>query len=188
MSSQDLSQLSMLDLFRMEVDSQSQTLTAGLLALERDPVAADRLESCMRAAHSLKGAARIVGLSAGVSVTHAMEDCFVAAQQGRIALQQGHIDELLRGVDLLQQMARTPEKDMGRWETQRPAEVGEFLDGLSRVAVSQAPAGSASADTERPPDEGLLVTLRGEGTGDAGQGGVLRVTAENLNRLLGLAG
>jgi len=147
MSSQDLSQLSMLDLFRMEVDSQSQALTAGLLALERDPIAADHLERCMRAAHSLKGAARIVGLTAGVSVTHAMEDCFVAAQQGRLALQQGHIDELLRGVDLLQRMARTAEKDMGRWETQRPAEVGEFLDGLSRVAVTQAPAGSAPANT-----------------------------------------
>jgi two-component system sensor histidine kinase and response regulator WspE len=37
MSLQDLSQLSMLDLFRMEVDSESQALTAGLLALERDP-------------------------------------------------------------------------------------------------------------------------------------------------------
>jgi two-component system sensor histidine kinase and response regulator WspE len=191
MSPQDLSQVSMLDLFRMEVDSQSQALTAGLLALERDPAAADQLECCMRAAHSLKGAARIVGLSAGVSITHAMEDCFVAAQQGRIVLLQAHIDELLRGVDLLQQMARTAEKDMGRWEAQKLAEVRAFLDALGRVGVSQAPTGEvgpAQAGTERPQDEGLPVTLRGEETGDAGQGGVLRVTAENLNRLLGLAG
>ena len=36
----------------------------------------------MRAAHSLKGAARIVGLDVGVRVAHAMEDCFVAAQRG----------------------------------------------------------------------------------------------------------
>jgi two-component system, chemotaxis family, sensor histidine kinase and response regulator WspE len=201
MSLQDLSQLSMLDLFRMEVDSESQTLTAGLLALERDPKAADQLERCMRAAHSLKGAARIVGLSAGVSVTHAMEERFVAAQQGRIALQQGHIDELLRGVDLLQQMARTAEKDMDRWETQKLAEVSAFLDALSLVEVSQPPTrevGPAQAHPARPhearpheakpQDEGLPVTLRGEESGEAGQGGVLRVTAENLNRLLGLAG
>jgi two-component system, chemotaxis family, sensor histidine kinase and response regulator WspE len=201
MSLQDLSQLSMLDLFRMEVDSESQALTAGLLALERDPKAADQLERCMRAAHSLKGAARIVGLSAGVSVTHAMEDCFVAAQQGRIALQQGHIDELLRGVDLLQQMARTAEKDMDRWEAQKLAEVGAFVDALSLVEVSQPPTrevGPEPAHPEpphparpheaKPQDEGLPVTLRGEESGDAGQSGVLRVTAENLNRLLGLAG
>ena len=82
MSLQDLSQLSMLDLFRMEVDSESQALTAGLLALERDPKAADQLERCMRAAHSLKGAARIVGLTPGVEVAHALEECFVAAQRG----------------------------------------------------------------------------------------------------------
>ena len=37
----------------------------------------------MRAAHSLKGAARIVGLDAAVRVAHAMEDCLVAAQKGR---------------------------------------------------------------------------------------------------------
>jgi two-component system, chemotaxis family, sensor histidine kinase and response regulator WspE len=196
MSLQDLSQLSMLDLFRMEVESESQGLTAGLLALERDPTAADQLERCMRAAHSLKGAARMVGLSAGVSITHAMEDCFVAAQQGRIALQQEHIDELLRGVDLLQQMARTAEKDMDRWELQKLGEVGAFLDALSLVEVSRAPArevGPVRADPARPQEprpqeEGLPVALRGEESGEAGQGGVLRVTAENLNRLLGLAG
>jgi two-component system sensor histidine kinase and response regulator WspE len=191
MSTQDLSQISMLDLFRMEVDSQAQSLTAGLLALERDPKAADHLECCMRAAHSLKGAARIVGLSAGVSITHAMEDCFVAAQQGLLVLQQEHIDELLRGVDLLQQMARTAEKDMGRWEAQKLAQVGAFVDALSRVAVSRPPTGeigAARADTARPRDDGRPVTLGGEETLDAGQGAVLKVTAENLNRLLGLAG
>ncbi len=194
MSPEDLSQRSMLDLFRMEVEAQAQVLTLGLLALERDPVAADQLERCMRAAHSLKGAARIIGLSAGVSVTHAMEDSFVAAQQGRITLQQGHIDELLRGVDLLQQMARTAEQDMGRWETQKLGEVEAFLDALNRVVASPAVArefSPAQGNTDRPrgpQDEGHPETLRAEETGEGAQGRVLRVTAENLNRLLGLAG
>jgi two-component system sensor histidine kinase and response regulator WspE len=170
----------MLDLFRLEVDGQAQSLTAGLLALERDPVAADQLERCMRAAHSLKGAALIVGVSAGVSVTHAMEECFVAAQQGRIALHQGHIDELLRGVDLLQQMARTQEQDMGRWETPKLAAVEAFLDALHRVAASSADA--------RPVGSAILPTDPPRASPDAAQTEVLRVTAENLNRLLGLAG
>ena len=43
----------------------------------------------MRAAHSLKGAARIVDIDAGVALAHAMEDFLVAAQEGRIALDQG---------------------------------------------------------------------------------------------------
>jgi len=194
MNAQDLSHSSMLDLFRMEVDSQAQSLTEGLLALERDPVAAEQLERCMRAAHSLKGAALIVGVGAGVSVTHAMEDCFVGAQQGRIALHQGHIDELLRGVDLLQQMARTGEQEMGRWETQQLSEVERFLDALNRVAASPAvgrEVGTAPVQNVRPrvpQDEGLPAAVVIGERGEAAQGEVLKVTAENLNRLLGLAG
>ena len=64
----DLSQFSMLALFRVEAETQTLVLTSGLLALERDPHLADQLEACMRAAHSLKGAARIVGLGVGVRV------------------------------------------------------------------------------------------------------------------------
>jgi two-component system sensor histidine kinase and response regulator WspE len=194
MNPQDLSESSMLDLFRMEVEAQAQVLTLGLLTLERDPVGADQLERCMRAAHSLKGAARIVGLNAGVSVTHAMEDCFVAAQQGRITLHQGHIDELLRGVDLLQQMARTPEEDMPQWEARRLQEVEAFLDALNHVAENPAavrefsPAQGNTDKPRGPQHEGHPETLLGEETGEGAQGRVLRVTAENLNRLLGLAG
>jgi two-component system sensor histidine kinase and response regulator WspE len=109
MSTEDLSSFSMLELFRVETESQAQVLTAGLLALESAPDAPDHLEACMRAAHSLKGAARIVGLDVGVSVAHAMEDCFVAAQQGRLTLRQAQIDLLLLGVDLLTRIALTPE-------------------------------------------------------------------------------
>jgi two-component system, chemotaxis family, sensor histidine kinase and response regulator WspE len=194
MSSLDLTQSSMLDLFRMEAEGQAQALTLGLLALERDPKAADQLERCMRAAHSLKGAARIVGLSAGVSVTHAMEDCFVAAQQGLLTLQQGHIDELLRGVDLLQQMSRTTEPDMNRWEAQRRGQVQAFLDGMNHVIASPAVARESSAEalnTEEPRgprDEGHAEAVFGSELDEGAEARVLKVTAENLNRLLGLAG
>jgi two-component system sensor histidine kinase and response regulator WspE len=194
MSAQDLTQVSMLDLFRMEVDSQAQTLTVGLLALERDPAAADELERCMRAAHSLKGAASIVGLRAGVRITHAMEDCFVAAQHGRTVLRQEHIDELLHGVDLLQQMARTADQDIDRWEAQKLADVAAFLEALNRAVVSPAAARQAApppanaGTSQRPQDESSFPTLSGEETKEEGQTQVLRVTAANLNRLLGLAG
>ena len=70
MSGEDLSDLSMLELFRAELAAQSQAFTTGLLALERDPTAAVHLEACMRAAHSLKGAARIIDLTPAVQVAH----------------------------------------------------------------------------------------------------------------------
>src|SRR6187455_2025848 len=102
---------SMLELYLIEANEQTQVLTTRLLALERDPTAKDHLEACMRAAHSLKGAARIVDLPAGVSVAHAMEDCFVAAQEGRIVLLHAQIDRLLAATDLLSRVAQTPDTD-----------------------------------------------------------------------------
>jgi len=97
----DLSRRSLLDLFREEAQTQTRVLSDGLLALEHAPTDASQLEACMRAAHSLKGAARIVGLQDGVDIAHLMEECFVAAQRGALILSAAHIDELLRGVDLL---------------------------------------------------------------------------------------
>ena len=58
MTPEQMRDASLLELFSLEAEAQTQVLSAGLLALERDPTQADQLESCMRAAHSLKGAAR----------------------------------------------------------------------------------------------------------------------------------
>ncbi|ANB74470.1 hybrid sensor histidine kinase/response regulator [Paraburkholderia phytofirmans OLGA172] len=92
---------SLIDLFREEARTQARVLNDGLLTLDRAPRDAAALEACMRAAHSLKGAARIVGVQVGVELAHAMEDCFVAAQEGRASLDAAWIDELLRGVDIV---------------------------------------------------------------------------------------
>lgn len=105
MTDEDFSQVSMLSLFQAELETQSQALTSGLLALERNPVAADALEACMRAAHSLKGAARIIDLMPAVKVANAMEDCLVAAQRGHLRVGREHIDALLQGCDLLKLIA-----------------------------------------------------------------------------------
>ncbi|MBN3793234.1 Hpt domain-containing protein, partial [Burkholderia sp. Ac-20353] len=97
----DLTRLSLLDLFRDEAHTQTQALASGLLTLEHAPGDAAALEACMRAAHSLKGAARIIDLQDGVDVAHVLEECFVAAQRGELTLTAAHIDALLHGVDLL---------------------------------------------------------------------------------------
>jgi two-component system sensor histidine kinase and response regulator WspE len=102
---QDLSGFSMLDLFRMEARQQARVLTDGLLLLERGGASPALLESMMRAAHSLKGAAAIVGQDAVVRLAHAIEDVFVAAQQGRLAIDGAGADTLLDGVDLMLHLA-----------------------------------------------------------------------------------
>ena len=131
MSTPNLSDMSMMELFRLDAEGQIQSLTSGLLTLERDPAAPADLEACMRAAHSLKGAARIVALEVGVRVAHAMEDAFVSAQRGTIRLNQSYIDVLLQGVDLLNRIANTSEADIPQWAGVRLPEVEGFLSALT---------------------------------------------------------
>jgi two-component system sensor histidine kinase and response regulator WspE len=85
MTPEQMRDASLLELFSLEAEAQTQVLSAGLLALERNPTQADQLESHARGALA-QGAARIVGVDAGVSVAHVMEDCLVSAQEGRLLL------------------------------------------------------------------------------------------------------
>ncbi|MFW5500472.1 MAG: response regulator [Maridesulfovibrio sp.] len=100
-----LADLSMLDLFRMEAESHSQALNAGLLELEKDQ-APDKVEPLMRAAHSMKGAARIVGLTDAVALAHAMEDLLVSCQKGETVLDSGQIDLLLAATDIYRDVSQ----------------------------------------------------------------------------------
>ncbi len=68
----------LIDLFRSEVETHSDALNAALLDLERHPGDTSRVDEMMRAAHSIKGAARIVGIDPAVKVAHTLEDGFVA--------------------------------------------------------------------------------------------------------------
>ena len=184
---------SLLELFSLEAEAQVQVLSAGLLALERDPTQADYLESCMRAAHSLKGAARIVGVNAGVSVAHVMEDCLVSAQERRLVLSAEHIDALLQGTDLLTRIA-TPGNSVGAPDID--AYVG-LMGRLLDPNAPQAPAvASPSVETpveplrvELPEVEPPTATEPAPKRKRVTEGGerVLRVTAERLNSLLDLS-
>ncbi|WP_343206099.1 hybrid sensor histidine kinase/response regulator [Rhodanobacter sp. MP7CTX1] len=166
----------------METEGQGQVLTDGLLALERAPTSAVDLEACMRAAHSLKGAARIVGLVAAVVVAHAMEDCLVEAQLGRLTLRHGVIDVLLRGVDLIGRIADTPAEDGERWTQAASPEAEAF-----RAALASALASNTDTEGSTAPRASLPADAAGV-AGDEIAERVLRVTASNLNRMLALAG
>lgn len=66
---------SMLELFVSELEAQTRTFEEGLLALE-GKVNTTAFEKLMRAAHSIKGAARIIGLNQIIELSHKIEDIF----------------------------------------------------------------------------------------------------------------
>ncbi|WP_223595288.1 hybrid sensor histidine kinase/response regulator [Pseudomonas sp. A-R-19] len=196
MTPEQMRDASLLELFSLEAEAQTQVLSAGLLALERDPTLADQLESCMRAAHSLKGAARIVGVDAGVNVAHVMEDCLVSAQEGRLLLRPGHIDALLQGTDLLMRIAtpgNNPEAaDIEAYE----ALMARLLDPAAPLIAPaapvmaelqlEAPASKVEAPVPVVEPTPTAVPRKTKRTTENGER-VLRVTAERLNSLLDLS-
>ncbi|PAW80441.1 MAG: hybrid sensor histidine kinase/response regulator [Pedosphaera sp. Tous-C6FEB] len=170
----DLSSFSMLDLFKAETETQQTVLNSGLLALEKGATP-ELLESLMRAAHSLKGAARIVGLDVAVRVAHAMEDAFVAVQKSPVPLAEKPVaglldradlspkfrgqtafttllvDMMLAGVDLLDRIAHTPEAEMPQWSGPRAPEIEEFLANVAVLMEVHAQAEKFALAGTTPP-------------------------------------
>ncbi|VVO93824.1 Sensor histidine kinase RcsC [Pseudomonas fluorescens] len=202
MTPEQMRDASLLELFSLEAEAQTQVLSAGLLALERDPTQADHLESCMRAAHSLKGAARIVGVDAGVSVAHVMEDCLVSAQEGHLYLGPEHIDALLQGTDLLVRIA-TPDNNPVPADIEAyVALMARLLDPLALAVPISTPTAPLMAEdllqtpravlpmpmleVEPQPDASVEPAAKARRSTENGER-VLRVTAERLNSLLDLS-
>lgn len=186
----------LLDLFREEAETNALALEAGLVALDLGRATKEILEPLMRAAHSLKGAARIVGLQEAVVLAHAMEDVFVAAQRGRLTLEPAQVDRLLAGVDVFARLASVdPETIPARltaMAAQTAALVAEYGSFTSAPAPEAAPpaaprpdpppsaAGSAAAAPAPVPPPPAETSATREGNVVVGTG--------TLDRLTGLAG
>jgi len=73
-------------LFKIESEERLQHLDDGLLRLEKTPSDQSLLEDLFREAHSLKGAARMLGLAEIQTLAHQLEDALGAARKGEAML------------------------------------------------------------------------------------------------------
>ena len=209
---EDLSGFSMLELFRLEAESQTAILSAGVLAVEEFERSPETIESMMRAAHSLKGAARIVGLDPAVRVAHAMEDCFVAAGKGTFRVRPEHVDLLLASIDFLSSIAKaddaiSPKSDWPRTADALVAELGALLTApasqatppVAPPAANTEPAATEEIAAPEPPARQPAAPEEASASHAPAPAAsaaraveqadrVVRVSADSLTRLVGLAG
>jgi two-component system sensor histidine kinase and response regulator WspE len=135
----------LLELFRSELETHAVTLSEGLLALEAAPGSPANFESLLRAAHSIKGAARVVGVELATRLAHAMEDRFVALRERQEIVQADEVDVHLRAVDLLNQLASSTGsvETLSVWhDAHGPA--AETLIAELAALVAQGPRPSAA--------------------------------------------
>ncbi len=181
--------ISLLDLFKLEAESHCAALSDGLLALEKAPADRSIVEPLMRAAHSIKGAARIVGLDLLVTLAHAMEECFLAARDGREALTSARVDQLLQAVDVLGEVRSLAEGDLAAWTGAQAGRVAALVARLK----APPPAASAPAQPAAPipaPSESPAAPPPAPAASPpapAASPRTVRVAAGVLNRMLFLA-
>ncbi len=190
--SSDLSAFSMLDLFRTEVETHCGVLNTGLLSLEKNTGAIDVIESLMRAAHSLKGAARIVQLNSVSTLAHVMEDIFVAVQEGRSKITTSSIDILLEGVDIFTDISKLPENCIEAYVAEKEMVIKTISEKIAKLSSttqaqlekksSEAPGNKQAAISDNPTEPEMKKQSQET------LNNVVRVTAETLSSLIVIAG
>ncbi len=208
---EELGSPAMFEMFRAEAETQTTILQTGLMELERGRVSLPAFEILMRAAHSLKGAAKIVNLQPVAQIAHVLEDYFVAAQRSDKPPDRSEIDLLLAGVDLLAQPAKQTDADVFVWAGKHADEMTALLRQM-RALLPGATTGFTAEVQKTAKVRGgpLLPASRKNRTTRPSSGSaivkgsagplehqdrrmepserVLRLAPESLNRLLGLAG
>ncbi len=139
--------------FRAELVEHVQTLNDGLLALEQNKITGlereDLLGNVFRAAHSLKGAARAVGVGAVEQLAHALEDVLGLMQRGEASQTPDLFTACYHALDAIQAVEAVYEAG----EVTPPAEALTALVGLDPFRRSQNPVISTPAafQQETPP-------------------------------------
>jgi two-component system chemotaxis sensor kinase CheA len=88
-----------LNIFREESEEQIQKLNQNLLRLEANPNDIGAISELFREAHSVKGAARMIGLNDIQAIAHKLEDIFGLARDGNLIITAQIIDILCKAVD-----------------------------------------------------------------------------------------
>jgi two-component system chemotaxis sensor kinase CheA len=134
-------------LFAEEADQRLTDLTTQLLRLESEPADPDLVASLFREAHTLKGAAAVVGLDAISSVAHAMEDLLHELRAGDRVATPTLVDLLLVAVDGVRDMMAGALA--GGDQSVEAAQLVSMLRSAEPAAAGAAGRGDAGAEPAR---------------------------------------
>ena len=135
--------------FKAELDDHLGTLNKDLLAIEENPSRDDRehlMEEILRAAHSLKGAARAVGLSDIVSIVDKLEDCLSAINQGKLTPVAEVFDVIFPSLDMMKQAMKAHLQDKSLPEEERD----RLLDDMRSILEQREPSVTGTASVAEP--------------------------------------
>ncbi|MEP6989989.1 MAG: ATP-binding protein, partial [bacterium] len=133
----------LLAIFVDELDEQVQQLIDDLLALERTPDDAERLQAVFRVMHTLKGASRAAGLPRVEEVCHALEHELSRVRDGSATLGGAQIALLFEAADALGETRDSLRQGHGVPEATLAAVLHHARGRGAAPVVPRPPAGAA---------------------------------------------
>jgi two-component system, chemotaxis family, sensor kinase CheA len=143
--------------FTDEANEHIQSISSGLVVLEKDQEEGEReetIETIFRDAHSLKGAARAVNLKGIETICQSLENVFAGFKRGDKATSPEKFDTLHKAVDAISELVGQPEKKMDAIILKLVSE----LDGVSmqseKIPETADPAPSVGSSDPGPGGNG----------------------------------
>lgn len=126
------------NLFKIESAERLQHLDDGLLQLEKTPVASSLLEDLFREAHSLKGAARMLGLTQIQAQAVTLEDVLGAARKGDAPMPPETIAKMYQALETIRNLVGIAVEEPSSSAAYLVAELGLQRGQLSPEVAEKA--------------------------------------------------
>lgn len=119
-----------LNIFRGETEEIIQKLNNNLLQLESNPQDKELLVYLFRDAHSLKGAARMIGFNNIQRLAHKAEDVLGLAKENKVLINREISDALYKAIDLLSELITESVKIKKEYYTDDIQKQIDYIDKL----------------------------------------------------------
>jgi len=130
-----------LSYFAPEADEYLQTMDTLVQRLDEAPKDQEALFALYRTAHTLKGSAHTIGFKVVGDVAHHVEECLIAAREGKIVASSALMDAIVRAMNVVRTLMRRDEGRIPELQRDVPAVTG----ALSRICIGEYPAETVSA-------------------------------------------
>lgn len=125
-----------LNIFRAETEEIIQKLNNNLLQLETTPENQDLLVYLFRDAHSLKGAARMIGFNNIQRLAHKAEDVLGLAKENKIKINSEISDALYKAIDLMSELIQESVKIKKEYYTD---DIQKQIDNINEILKKSEP-------------------------------------------------
>jgi two-component system, chemotaxis family, sensor kinase CheA len=161
--------------FIEELDDQVRQLDDALLRLEQQPGDAETIRTLFRAAHTVKGAARVAGVGLVEQACHALESVFAAVRDGERSVAGADFALLFGLIDALAEAGTR----LRRQEPLEDSSLAALLPHVEALAKGSGEPAAPPAPLPRATEEAPRIVRDEE---------VVRVRADRLDELLDTVG